>query len=62
MTNERIIIVLGTVISFNPMGIGGCSISSDVSAIHDLVTVLCQASPSSRLAYHVSNKMEIIRQ
>ena len=39
VTIERIMAVLGTVIMFSPRGIGGCSTSSGVSDIQDLVTI-----------------------
>jgi hypothetical protein len=42
---------LGIAILFRPMGIGGCSISSGVSDIHDLVTFRCKGYRTSRLAF-----------
>jgi hypothetical protein len=44
-------VALGIAILFSPRGIGGCSISSGVSDIQDLVTLRCKGHQTSRLAF-----------
>jgi hypothetical protein len=48
--SESIKVALGTVISLMPNGTGGCSTSSGVSDIQDLVTITCRYRVSSTLA------------
>ena len=51
--SESIRVARGTVISLMPNGTGGCSTSSGVSDIQDLVTITCRYRVSSTLARSV---------